>query len=928
MRRATLALQLALAASLVLLWMLLRPASPDCGGDDSGCDDIFVTPIRVSPPEPIDLPFEVEYGGCMMIVTSPSDEIECVYDPGKELYAWVTHSRPAEVWLELDGTPLTTETYEVREEPGQGFRVRLASDDARRLVVRVRDDTWELRLRSSKHLAHAQQQILSTLDDRATRLQGQLYLGQLEALPDVNTFIDELLAAGLLSLAVDEALANANHLREQSARLDLAEQLLARVEGLATRYPEGRAALSIYRGHVLAHRGHLVDAAVAYREGGHHALRTRNAALQLDALSDYAMMLSELGYFEAAFYWGERALAIAQSTGRIADRVAVRIMVARVYVRLLEAGQTSRDPESVQRDVLPPASLVAATKEDPGELEPARLVSARLAVIQGRLDDALDEIDRIDMDRLTPEERVDARDVELQALLARKAPLEALQAALSRLETLATSSASPSAAWLVAVRKGQVAEQARDLVGAQRAYEESEVILDQIVPLALLGAQGELTPARRRDGTERLVSLLLRLDRPAEAFCALRRAHARSNQIARRIARLDEQQRRRLHEATAHYLEAQRKHESLQRDPDPSKELDRHAAMRDAQRLQGELDRLSFEIFAPTEQAELTSCEDLRPRQPGELLLGLYELHDGLLVLAEDDRGTTHLQIANPEVVTKADDLAWLGDILLEPLDERLARAKRVRVLSSGSAAAIDVHALPWRERSLVEGVPVVYGLDLPPRPLPGSTGREPTALVLADPRAKGATNEADIVSSMLSAAGWTTEQDISARIERRGLKAAIERVDHFHYAGHNEYGKDLRILRLWPPYPGGAEYLPSHIEVGKQERLDVQDVLLMKHVPRTVVLMGCQTGAYDERVFDAGISLAAAFLDAGTEAVVASTRDIDGGQASKLGRGLYVGLEGRELGEPGEWFRSAVLWAREQGMLEAAVRDYRVMVP
>ena len=78
-------------------------------------------------------------------------------------------------------------------------------------------------------------------------------------------------------------------------------------------------------------------------------------------------------------------------------------------------------------------------------------------------------------------------------------------------------------------------------------------------------------------------------------------------------------------------------------------------------------------------------------------------------------------------------------------------------------------------------------------------------------------------------------------------------------------------------------------------------------------------------------MSLAAAFLDAGAEAVVASTRDIDGAQASKLGRGLYVGLEGRELGEPGEpgeWFRRAVLWARGQGISEAAVRDYRVIVP
>jgi hypothetical protein len=94
------------------------------------------------------------------------------------------------------------------------------------------------------------------------------------------------------------------------------------------------------------------------------------------------------------------------------------------------------------------------------------------------------------------------------------------------------------------------------------------------------------------------------------------------------------------------------------------------------------------------------------------------------------------------------------------------------------------------------------------------------------------------------------------------------------------------------------------------------------------VVLMGCETGVHDDRVAHGGFSLATAFLAAGAEALVASTREIDGAEASLVGRGLHVELGVGATSEPGAWVMRAMRWARARGLPERAVRDYRVLVP
>lgn len=219
MRRAAPALQVALAVVLVLACVVWATWSPECHEDDA-CEPDVVAKL------------EVEYGGCTMLVALPDDDdVECIYTPGAELRVWVTHPRVDEVSLAIDGEPWAYTIADVPEEAlGQGFRGTIPSADARRFQVSVPGEpAEELRLRSVEHLTPVERHIPTQLNERAYWLQAHLLLGHLEVLPEVETMIDRLLSAGMLSLAVDEALAASVHLARRSGRLDLAERVLGHI---------------------------------------------------------------------------------------------------------------------------------------------------------------------------------------------------------------------------------------------------------------------------------------------------------------------------------------------------------------------------------------------------------------------------------------------------------------------------------------------------------------------------------------------------------------------------------------------------------------------------------------------------------------------------------------------------------------------------
>ncbi|MEM9456480.1 MAG: CHAT domain-containing protein [Myxococcota bacterium] len=954
MKRFALALQIALAVVLTALWLRWNPLSPDCAGDGSNCTegdqsneaDVFADalpePLPPSPDLIDEAYFEVEYDGCTAMVMPRRGEIECIYRADSELRVWVVHPRVDEVELTLDGQLWQPTRYSVRNEPGRGFRGMLAGDDLGQLAIRAPgEDPWTLRLRASTRLTADEQAVQARRRDQSARLENMAIDDEPGVVASTLELIEELLERGFLNDAVDIGLGVSFQLTWRAGRLDLAEQVLDSIAPHAELYPQGRAFLAVYRGHVLMEQGRFVEAARAYRRGGRFGVRMDDVPLQRDALSIYAALISELGYFEAASYWASHALVRAREEDAKPHALASMLsMSAWINLQLRKAGQAYQDPEPMFRELIEISSKLGSHHRTEGYLG-----LAELALLDNDYDSALDHLDHLDhldMDTLHHGELVEARDLRLQALLTSKASSEDIRVALEQLKKAALWEAAPSARWLAALRRGEILEQEGRLADTREAYEEAEDLLDRVIPLALLGVQGEVNPARRRDGTQRLVSVLLRQGQSAQALCVLRQAQARVGMLSRLFPRLDPQARQPLYTRVEAYLRAKREYEALLGSAEELPRTERQQARREAARRHEELHRYALEILAT--QANYRgrpSCDELTSRGGGEMLLGIYPHGDELLVIVQDDEGTTHRLLSAHENLTRSDNAEWFGSVLLDPLDERLDRASRIRVLASGAAAAIDIHALPWRERPLVEQRPVVYGLDLPPLGSPERPEHSGHALILADMLAAGTKREARRVETALRNAEWSVERWGSDKRSAHDVRAQLAYVDHFHYAGHAYYSvggsirrsgqraaSDDMILRLWPPYPGGAAAEPSYIKLGRSGRLDVQDILMMKDVPRSVVLMGCATGVNDERMAYGGFSLATAFLGAGAEVVVASTREVDGREASLLGQGLYTDLDDHGVDDPGEWFMSAVRWARHNGLPAQAIRDYRVYVP
>lgn len=943
MKRVSIVLQLALAVVLTGLWLYWNPLSPDCEDCEGAEDDPFARAVA-SPSAttvPIDATFEIEHGGCASTRSRSDGALECIFEPGSALRVWVVHPRHDEVEVRVDDRPWGASSYSVEEEPGQGLRIELPEDARRLAVLLPGEEPWTLEVRPSTSLSAAEQLAGERLASAATPLEESLFRGDIEVLPQVEGLIRKAFDQGLLSDAIRLGTAASYYLVENANRPDLAGQVLESLQPAAERYPEGRAFVAIYRGNVAWAEGRSTDAALAYRTGGRYAVRVDTPALKIDALATYARALSEVGYFEAAAHWGMVALEVARSHGRVPDIADVLEVVAEANLRLREAGRTHYDPEPLLRESM---ALLATDARETGE---ARLLLAELAVMNGEATVALEHLRSIDLAWLPADRIALIRDLEWQALRMSGASRSELVNALTRLEDAAEDAVGVEPRWRAALRRGTLLEQDGDLEGARAAYEQGEDALDELIRLAALGISAEVTASRRVEGTQSLVALLLRQGRPKEAFCAARQAQARNSRLALLYRRLDAETRAALRPHVEGYLRAKQSYEALLAGEAEMDALAGERARREAAKRRRMLDRFALEILATrSAYTGRPACDDLQPRRPGELILGLYPHRGELLVFAADDRGVSSWSLADYERLVRPDEVEWSGSLLLGPLDERLGRATRVRVLATGEAAAIDVHALPWRDRPLGLQIPVVHGLELPaPSEHPPAHGSR-AALVIADPNAEGTEREASRVTEALRRDGWAVLRQSSADLGAQELRRELASVEHFHYAGHAYYdvpgmraGEERQragresVLRLWPPYPAGAAAEPSYIplgvtrrpEGGDSIRLDVQDIMMMERVPRAVVLMGCATGVHDERMAHGGFSLATAFVAAGAEAVVASTREVDGRQASLVGRGLY---EQGTTNDAGAWLMHALRAAVARGMPEKRVGDYRVYVP
>ena len=263
----------------------------------------------------------------------------------------------------------------------------------------------------------------------------------------------------------------------------------------------------------------------------------------------------------------------------------------------------------------------------------------------------------------------------------------------------------------------------------------------------------------------------------------------------------------------------------------------------------------------------------------------------------------------------------WGTEQLLQPFLAEIDAAAQIRVLSMGELVAIAVHALPWDGDVLIASKPVGYGLDIGPRLDERGDLRGPAFLVVEPlsrspgagrlPRARA---EADVVQRAFQRSGWEVARVGQEEATYAAVVDQLRRSQWLHYAGHG--------------IAGGFAGWDSALPLAGETMLDVRAILALPSAPRAVVLSGCKTGRTDPRFGAGGVHLAAAFLLAGAQFVVAATDDIADTEALAFARAFY---EVRPIAETDEGlarFQLAVASFRLHHPSDRAWSDLRVWVP
>lgn len=520
----------------------------------------------------------------------------------------------------------------------------------------------------------------------------------------------------------------------------------------------------------------------------------------------------------------------------------------------------------------------------------------------GRLPDALrflEEARELES-AATPHQRLWWLDLQARIALAEGRPREALSL-FEDLETIAGDTASVDGRLRAALGRARCAEDLGDRAAALAALEAAENLLDEQSLRIPVHAGRETFVAKRQAITSLHLDLLLAAGRVDEAFAAARRARARvlrQMDSGDRLASLPPERRAEWNRLMSEYhhdrgaLEEEAK--DLWRQPEDrlgQVRSARGAALADLQSL---LDRAITLLGDPA----AGTADALAPPRDGELLLAYHPLPSGWVAFAADGRTVTDHRFELPDEVLRQP--GELAQRLLVPFQDRIERARRIRVLPYGALREVDFHALPFAGDVLIAGRPVVYGLDLqagaePARP----PGRR--ALLVVDPRddLRGARGEAGAVRAALEiqAQPWAVSELVSGAATPEAVRRDLAGADLLHYAGHGTFGGF-----------GGWE---SGLLLADGTRLTVSDFLTLRSAPSWVVLSGCETGRAADEAPGEGLGLAHGFLLAGSSAVVASVRPVEDRSTLPFVRELYRTWDGE--GDLAAALRSAQLaWRSE----------------
>jgi len=882
------------------------------------------------------------FSGC----ASVSADGACAIDRGATLRVWIPDAAGAP-WYEIDGAPAVLEKS---EDVRGGARAALAvPGGARELTVHARHGaSFTLRLaaaappppsvtaarelRDRGELGEARARLLADLPRAERAADPAPVLAALARIALASGDDDEAdawfdrssaaaEAAGSASNAADDAFAHVFSLLGRG-RFAEARAALARASDASRRYPDGQARAVYYEGWLASKTGDRRVALRSFREAGDRATRLgmprlprmaeQQAAMELDAIGRTDEALDALLALDAADPGGVSPCDrgdLAANVGWVALhqrapwRVDPRAWLTRAIATYRAGCRDAYD-----------ASWLASTLED----------LARAELERGDVAAARDRLAEADASAGAPKAAVALERLALRADLAMATG--DVKHALDTYRSLgARAAALGEGEWERAGLEGEAEALAKrgDAEGAAARLARAAAIADRQAPLVPLGEGRDGFAAAHERSDARRARLLVSLGRPEEALRALRRARGRSlASLAhhREVASLDPERRDRWARAAFDY---RREREAIERDAaaDWSLAGDTLAAALERRSARSAAARRALDeaLAAVLEGRARGDGATAAPPPERELVLAFFPGAPGWLAFAQttvDGRTTTRAEDLGAVDAAATDEA--LSAALLAPFRREIERARRVAVVASGAARAIDVHALPWDGAPLVARVPVVYPIDREGGAANDDGGDErgarsgdgadlprTRALVVGDPTSdlEGARAEIDGVRAALEAGRFGVDVLRGRAATGSAVWRALAGASLFHYAGHGRYA--------------GRDGWESALPLAEHGELTVADVLSLPRAPRRVVLLGCETARSSNGERDAGdgIGLAQAFLVAGAEEVVAATRGVDDGVAPAIAGSLYeADAPGRGLDEALRASQIAAWRARRAG--------------
>ena len=901
-----------------------------------GCTPQMVTPA------PGDLELVVHYAGCSAVLEGR----RCLVSASRALSLWVRTPAANEV-LSFDGDPVTTKGldvvrgrhYALSVPPGvRTLRVEAtpATGNKRSFVLRLEDA-----LPASPDLERAREwkgqgryvearelleEILPGLSGPALGEATGLLARVLRALGDstaaeqrYHEAIAYHRATGNLSGEVNDVTALVYVLIQQGRRFAEARKLLDTMQGTLPHHSDSRYLYHYYKG-LLArktedHRSALRHLSIASRE----ATRMQKTGLRGYADQVLAHSLGETGRVAEAVALLEKGLAEQPAGSGGCSRMFLLLNYG--WEMLLQRDASPTPGAEVERGrtlvgVLEEALGLARSscKGYPQEESNLLLNLALAAFHEQKLPLARTYLGqaRSVPGRMTVLQTLWAHDIEGRLAMA-CGEFSAAAEYYRVLQTLAEEMLHPEGAWRALVGQAQATDALGDAAGAHALFALAEARLGSESLLVPVHAGRDLFLARRDHATGAYIDSLLRAGWEAEAFAVVRTTRSRLLQglmMRQRIQGLEGNERLSWDVAMGQFFRAREAAETAARGlwELPAEELPRarsrlvelHRAARDA--LDVALVRAGMDVVL--REAKVA----LRAPRPGELFLAFYQAPDGWVGFGRDALGLSVRRLGEWDVgESSREELALY---LLQPFVEQIRRNSTLLFFPWGQTRALDFHALPFDGAPLMASKAVAYSLDLPRHAGRSMDERQnATTLVVADPRGDlpGARKEGAAVMRALSGRGARLLAGEDATAE--GVRGALQRAGRFHYAGHGAFHQDD---------PWGAS-----LALREDTELTIGDILALPQVPGEVVLTGCETARTTvDRPMET-VGLAQAFLAAGAEAVVASTRPIK----DTLGRAFAKELYGAAGGSLALRFQAAQRALRARGADEDW-SSFRLMVP